>query len=209
MNIYRKAVIATLAATFLSTGLLGAQGTIETPVSTPIAIEQSAETSSQIEDGILLMREEEKLARDVYLTLYGVWNLKTFYNIAGAEQNHIDAVASLMEAKGIEDPVKDADVGVFTIEEIDNLYKSLVEKGSESIVEAIKVGALIEDLDIADLEKLLMDTTDEYTIQVYENLLRGSEQHMRAFISQLSRYNESYTPEYISEARFQEIISNN
>jgi DNA repair photolyase len=71
------------------------------------------------------------------------------------------------------------------------------------------VGALIEDLDIADLERLLSETTDADAIRVYENLLRGSENHMRAFINQLSRYNQNYDPIYISDLRYNEIIGRN
>ena len=37
--------------------------------------------SSQELDGILLIREEEKLARDVYLTLYDKWQIPIFNNI--------------------------------------------------------------------------------------------------------------------------------
>ncbi len=213
MNVYRKAIIASMTAALMAAGMLGAQGTMESQIPvdtvTPVAVEMSVQADSSIEDGVLLMREEEKLARDVYLTLYEKWNLRTFGNIAKAEQNHMDAVAYLMEIKGIADPVEYADVGVFTNEEIAGLYNTLVEKGSVSIVEAIKVGALIEDLDISDLEKLLANTTDEDTIRVYENLLAGSEQHMRAFINQLSRYNEKYEPAYISESRYNEILRSN
>ncbi len=213
MNVYRKAIIASMTAALMAAGMLGAQGTMESQIPvdtvTPVAVEMSVQANSSIEDGVLLMREEEKLARDVYLTLYEKWNLRTFGNIAKAEQNHMDAVAYLMEIKGIADPVEYADVGVFTNEEIAGLYNTLVEKGSVSIVEAIKVGALIEDLDISDLEKLLANTTDEDTIRVYENLLAGSEQHMRAFINQLSRYNEKYEPAYISESRYNEILRSN
>ncbi len=213
MNVYRKAIIASMTAALMAAGMLGAQGTMESQIPvdtvTPVAVEMSVQADSNIEDGVLLMREEEKLARDVYLTLYEKWNLRTFGNIAKAEQNHMDAVAYLMEIKGIADPVEYADVGVFTNEEIAGLYNTLVEKGSVSIVEAIKVGALIEDLDISDLEKLLANTTDEDTIRVYENLLAGSEQHMRAFINQLSRYNEKYEPAYISESRYNDILRSN
>lgn len=211
MNVYRKAIIATMTAALMASGMLGAQGTIEgqqfTEIVPPVVVEQSIQATSTFEEGMLLMIEEEKLARDVYLTLYNIHGLRTFSNIARAEQKHMDAVAYLLEVNNVTDPVKDSDVGVFTNKEIAALYNQLVEQGSVSIVEALKVGALIEDLDIADLERILSTTVDSDAIRVYENLLRGSENHMRSFINQLSRYNQSYDPIYISEQRFSEILN--
>lgn len=209
MNIYRKAIIASMTAALMATGMLGAQGVVDSSEFTSSIESVVVEEAISSEEGILLMREEEKLARDVYLTLYEKWNLRTFSNIARAEQKHMDAVAYLLSTKGIEDPVKEAKIGEFTNEEIGALYTTLVEKGSVSITEALKVGALIEDLDIFDLERLLLETTDELTIRVYESLLRGSEQHLRAFTSQLSRYNQSYVPVYLSEQRVNEILGRN
>ncbi len=188
------------------TAFLAAEGVTEEQLA---AIEQeSVYEASAVseEDGILLMREEEKLARDVYLALYEKWNINVFNNIARAEQQHMDSMAYLMDQQGIADPVAYAAPGEFTIEKIDNLYTSLVEQGSESPVAALKVGALIEDLDIADLEELLAGTDDQLTIQVYQNLIAGSENHMRAFMNQLSMYGETYEPAYITSERMDGIL---
>ena len=212
MKEYQKPIITTLIITLLVSTILTAQGVMESEsldIETTIDHVEEVQESSALEDGILLMREEEKLARDVYLALYDTWGLRTFMNIAQAEQQHMDSVAYLLDINNIADPAEGSDVGVFKNEEIDKLYTSLVEQGSTSVVEALKVGALIEDLDIADLERLLSETTDADAIRVYENLLRGSENHMRAFINQLSRYNQSYNPIYISELRYNEIVGRN
>ena len=212
MKEYQKPIITTLIITLLVSTILTAQGIMESEsldIETTIDHVEEVQESSALEDGILLMREEEKLARDVYLALYDTWGLRTFMNIAQAEQQHMDSVAYLLDINNIADPAEGSDVGVFKNEEIDKLYTSLVEQGSTSVVEALKVGALIEDLDIADLERLLSETTDADAIRVYENLLRGSENHMRAFINQLSRYNQSYNPIYISELRYNEIVGRN
>ncbi|MEO2154237.1 MAG: DUF2202 domain-containing protein [Nanoarchaeota archaeon] len=101
------------------------------------------------------MREEEKLARDVYLTLYNKWGLSIFKNIARSEQNHMNAVKVLIEKYNLEDPVEETgdEIGKFENPELEKLYNELVEKGSQSIKDALEVGATIEDLDIYDLEK--------------------------------------------------------
>ena len=49
------------------------------------------------ENHILYMREEEKLARDVYLTLYELWGAEIFANISESEQQHMDAYLSGLE----------------------------------------------------------------------------------------------------------------
>jgi hypothetical protein len=79
---------------------------------------------------VLWVREEEKLARDVYLTLYEQWGLTTFKNIAESEQTHMDAVKEqLIIPYGLEDPVKTDNVGVFTNPELQAIYDQLIEKG--------------------------------------------------------------------------------
>ncbi|NLV85312.1 MAG: DUF2202 domain-containing protein [Spirochaetales bacterium] len=194
--VYMAALLLVVVST---TTVVSAQAAQEIQLQAEIA--QATE-----QDGILLMREEEKLARDVYLALYETWNLRTFSNIARAEQRHIDAVAALMKYKGIDDQLADALPGVFTIPKMAALYEELVARGSQSITEALKVAAFIEDLDIYDLELLIAEAQDETTIWVYENLLAGSEQHMRAFVGQLSRFGETYESVYIDAERLSEIL---
>ena len=153
------------------------------------------------------MREEEKLARDVYLTLYNKWNMQIFKNIAGSEQTHMDSVKYLLEKYNISDPVTSDNIGEFSNPKFKELYNKLVEQGSKSLVDALIVGAIIEDLDIADLEKWINKTDNEEIKFVYENLMKGSRNHMKAFISWLKMENGEYQPQYISEEEFEQIIN--
>ncbi len=171
---------------------------------------ESVEISSLYDaeaEGILLMREEEKLARDVYLTLYDKWGLRTFTNIAGAESTHMDAMGILLERYNLEDPIKSDTIGVFTNPEMQNLYNTLVAQGSESFNAALNVGATIEDLDIYDLERLIEDTDNDDLKIVYQNLLKGSRNHMRAFDMQLSRNGIDYQAQYISDESLSIILN--
>lgn len=148
---------------------------------------------------LLKMREEEKLARDVYLTLGKKWDANVFQNIPEAEQRHMDAVATLLERYGLDDPVTDDTVGVFSSEEVTRLYEQLVDDGSQSLADALTVGATIEDLDIFDLNEALAGEIDNQDIrQIYGNLVRGSRNHMRAFTGQLEGQGKDYTPQYLS-----------
>jgi hypothetical protein len=93
--------------------------------------------------GLIKMREEEKLARDVYATLYDVWEMPIFSNISQSEQRHMNAVKVLIDKYDLVDPVTDSTVGVFTDPEFTWLYVLLVEQGSASLVDALIVGATI------------------------------------------------------------------
>ena len=158
-------------------------------------------------DGLLQMREEEKLARDVYTTLYEKWGLAIFSNIAQSEQQHMTAVKLLLEKYGLTDPVVDSTVGVFSSEAMTQLYVELTESGNSSAVDALLVGAIIEDLDLFDLYELL-DETDNTDIQtIYQNLAKGSRNHLRAFAYQLSINNVAYSAQYLDQAQVDDILS--
>ncbi len=138
-------------------------------------------------EGLSFMREEEKLARDVYLMLYEQWGIRIFQNIAKAEETHMSAVAGLLERYGIPDPAADTAVGVFTNPELQALYDQLMEEGGQSLADALRVGALVEEVDIIDLEDYIDQTDNEDLLLVYQNLLKGSYNHLRAFTSTLEK----------------------
>jgi hypothetical protein len=155
--------------------------------------------------GLLQMREEEKLAHDVYVALYDTWHVKAFSNISAAEQTHSDAVKVLLDRYSLRDPAGGNAAGVFTDTGLQLLYTKLVEQGSTTLVDALTVGAAIEDLDIADLQSLATTTPD---IQlVYDNLEKGSRNHLRAFTKQLAKNGAIYTPTHISSAEYEAIIA--
>ncbi len=156
---------------------------------------------------LIYMREEEKLAHDVYLALSEKWGTSVFAQIAGSEQRHTDSIAALLEKYGIADPAVGAKAGVFTNKQLQGLYDSLVAEGSKSLVAALAVGATIEDLDIADLDAALKTAKNADLIRVYENLRAGSVNHMKAFYSQLKTAGGDYTPKHISAELFNQIIS--
>ncbi len=155
------------------------------------------------------MREEEKLARDVYTTLYNTWQMNIFNNIAKSEQTHMDMVKALIDKYQLPDPVEQTgdQIGVFSDDKLQSLYNQLVEEGQTSLVDALKVGATIEDLDIYDLQKAISDTDNEDVAYVFNNLMQGSRNHLRSFVSTLEKYNASYTPQYISQDEFDSIIN--
>ncbi len=153
-------------------------------------------------EGILLMREEEKLARDVYLALYDKWNLKIFYNIAQSEKTHMEAMKLLLERYGIIDPVGEDIVGTFENDKLQKLYNELVAKGSQSLEQALSASATVEELDIYDLKELLGKTDNDDIKIVYQNLLKGSRNHLRSFNKQLERNGITYSSQYLSQKEY-------
>lgn len=158
-------------------------------------------------NGLIKMREEEKLARDVYTMLWEKRGNQTFKNISQSEQTHTDAIKDLLVMYNIDDPVKNDDIWVFTSKDMGLLYVQLLTKGNQSLGDALAIWATIEDLDIKDLNELLKETTNENIIAVYTNLNKGSRNHMRAFVKNIEKNNETYTPQYISNSEYSDIIS--
>ncbi len=147
------------------------------------------------------------MAHDVYTKLGEKWGQRIFSNIADSEQTHTESIKTLLDKYEISDPVKSDEIGDFTSVKMKKLYTDLLTQGEKSLEDALKVGATIEDLDIKDLQDLL-DTNDNEDIKVvYENLMRGSRNHLRAYIRQLERNGASYSVKYISQEDYQEIIS--
>lgn len=149
--------------------------------------------------GLLYMREEEKLARDVYLTFSDMWTQRIFANIAQSEQRHMDAVKVLLDKYELKDPVKDDTIGVFSDPVLQGLYHDLVNKGSVSLIEALRVGAKIEDLDIYDLQGHLTQADNKDVKTLYQNLLKGSRNHMRGFVPLLESLGEKYVAQYLTQ----------
>jgi hypothetical protein len=139
-------------------------------------------------DWLVYMREEEKLARDVYVFLYEKWHSRIFNNISLSEQKHMDAIKTLLDRYGIPDPAEGKGPGEFFNQEINILYNELIVRGSSSLEEAFNVGVVIEAEDISDLEAAYEETDHKDIGTVYLNLLAGSANHLRAFVSHLSKY---------------------
>jgi hypothetical protein len=177
--------VAGAAASVMNPGAGKAQNTVLLPSANSTLDENEIE-------GLLQMREEEKLARDVYLKMYEKWGKRVFKNIVESEQRHMDAVLSLLKKYNLTDPAAENSVGEFENTTIQDLYDDLVAAGSVSLVEALRVGVDIEELDIEDLQNFL-DNTDNPDIKtVYQNLLEGSLNHLSAFTFQLDRLGATY-----------------
>src|SRR5512139_1237530 len=150
-----------LAATLLAAGALSA------------AVAYSATTTPTEEADLLFTREEEKLARDTYLTLYDRWELAVFSNIAGSEQSHMDAILKLLLKYRLPDPAANNGIGEFSNATLQALYATLIAKGALSGLDALEVGGIIEETDMRDIQAAIDEAQHEDIKKTYETLMCG------------------------------------
>ena len=200
----RKRTLVTLMACGVLSGLMlqpamakkGKGGGKPAPVPALSAVEAA---------DLLFMREEEKLARDVYTTLYAEWGVAVFDNISQSEQTHMDKILGLLDQYGLDDPA--LRFGEFADGELQDLFDALIAAGLQSELDALMVGALIEEVDMEDIV-LAMERTDEADIlTVYGNLLAGSENHLNSFVKNIEAITgETYVAQWISQEEVDAIL---
>jgi len=163
--------------------------------------------TTEEKNDLLFMREEEKLARDVYLTLHDIWGTPVFANIATSEQQHMDAILRLLNTYKLPDPTVGKLVGEFVNEELQALYNALIARGKQSALEALLVGGVIEETDIEDLNAAMATSRLSNIDKVYQNLLNGSYNHLRAFASNIqSLTGQPYVAQVVSQGIVDSIL---
>ncbi len=178
----------------LAAALAGCGGADDDGVATPA---ESAALAS--------LREEEKLARDVYTALDGQAAL--FANIAASEQTHTDAVRALLLRYGIDDPAAGRAAGSFSSPTFQALYGALVARGQMTTIAALQVGVEIEELDLADIAAMRPLTAHDDVRDTLDNLARGSRNHLRSFWARLQEAGGTYTPQHLDEATFRAVLA--
>lgn len=182
---------------------------------------------------LTFMREEEKLARDVYLTFAAIYpGQRVFTHIATrAEQTHADTMRDKLDQYNLPDPNPETNnlpdsLGVFTGKEwgwyFTEKFSQLTTKGKISELDALYVGALIEELDMKDIAvcpQIMIDRgspspcglgyTDEGALKTaYSALISGSESHLRAFVGQIETFIGvgNYEAQYLTQAEVDAIL---
>ena len=167
-------------------------------------------------DEATFMREEEKLARDVYQDLAAYWQAQAgnvpvvtvMSNIVKAENQHMESMKNVLVCYGLPDPINPATPsGVFLDPELAQLYVSLMARGKTSQMDALKVGGLIEEVDIEDLQRSIEISQQAYTDEVYAALMCVSRNHLRSFAGQLIKTQGKYTAQLLPQATVDAIVN--
>jgi hypothetical protein len=156
--------------------------------------------------GMLFIWEEEKVARDLYTSLYEKNNLSIFMNLARSEQSHMDLAQVIIEKSALSIPGK-AESGVFQNQTLQEIYDKLLAEGLQSDQDALKAAATFEEISIMDLEKELAATKTEGIRVVYQGLLAGSRKHLRSYVGDLQGRGIQYAPKYLSQKEFEESVT--
>ncbi len=158
---------------------------------------------------LAFMREEEKLAYDVYSQLNTLWGsqVRVFGNIAQSEATHTEAVRQLLIRYGLADPALNLQAGVYADASLQSLYTTLVGQGSASLVAALQVGAAIEEIDLVDIETALQTIDNQDIRLVYDNLAKGSRNHLRSFVKNLENQGVVYVPQHLSVTDYNAIVT--
>lgn len=197
----KEEVVATIdtTSTEINTGSVHLDSIIN---NTPVE-----ELSNDEINAILQMREEEKLARDVYDVAGSLWTGNIFANISGAESKHMTAVWALIEKYDLQDPITTDVAGQFSSSAIQAAYDAILPDFQASKQSAILKGSYVEEMDIYDLRELkkLVDNTD--ILLIFDNLERGSRNHLRGFYEQQQILGVTYTPQFITQAEYDQIVN--
>ncbi|ABK44765.1 conserved hypothetical protein [Magnetococcus marinus MC-1] len=183
-----------------------AMGMATTPCGQPVAFGMGGVLTPAEKRFLIYMREEEKLARDVYLNLYDRWKVAIFRSISRSEQRHMDAVLRMITRYGLEDPAAQDVRGQFKDRDLRELYEKLIARGERSLGEALKVGGLVEELDIFDLNRALRETSAQDITRVYQNIQRGSFNHLRSFAHGVELRGQRYKAQKLSQQQVDTIL---
>jgi len=156
---------------------------------------------------ILFIREEEKLAYDVYKTMFDKYGVTVFQNVPNSELSHMEAMLTIIKKYDLVDPINVNPMGIFKNTTLQALYTKLIDQGNISLLSAYQVGALIEELDISDLTSSLAVTNNQDVRLVYDFLNKGSRNHLRSFYKNIKNFNGGYIPIYLSQSEFDSIVN--
>jgi len=169
-------------------------------------IDNRESLSNQEIENLQFLKEEEKLARDVYLYSFDLYNQNIFKNISNSEQSHMNSVTVIMNKYNIQD-LSFEERGKFSNELLQELYDHLTELSERSLEDALIAGATVEDLDINDLNNFILNTDHQDVEDMLQLLNCGSRNHLRGFTNNLENLNVQYKPQYISLEEYDAILN--
>ena len=155
---------------------------------------------------LIYIREEEKMARDLYIGMYNSWGLSIFKSISEEEQEHINAMLELFKMYSIVDPLAGDVPRNYTNQHIANLHTSLLTQGMQSNKDGLKACALQEEISMQDLDLAMKSTQQQAINKVYSELQRDSINHLRSFIHSLEIFGERYMAVKIPQQTVDAII---
>ncbi|MCB1132646.1 MAG: DUF2202 domain-containing protein [Verrucomicrobiae bacterium] len=153
---------------------------------------------------LVRLYEEEILAHDLYVALGKTYpDIMPFRNIPRSEARHREALGEVLRKEGIDLP-KTRGKKRFVSPGLDAIYQKWLKEGRKSEQDACRVGVRLEEHDIADLRAAQKKHPKHK--DVFDQLEAASNNHLRAFHRNLTRFGGSYEAEVLGKAGLHAIL---
>jgi len=158
---------------------------------------------------LINLHDNQKLSLFVYDSLFAIWGINPFGNIRSAESQHVDFLVDVAENYSVildKNGSTDNKPG-FTTPQAETIYHESISKGSLSVIDALKRGALLEEMSLLALHEAKAVTIKSDLLHTFDILAMGSKNNLQAFNKRLKMYGITYEPGLLDQKDFKNIIS--
>ncbi len=151
-----------------------------------------------------LLREEEKLARD----LFRDWSDRSelFGAVAHSKQLHFEIVGALLQRHQVTDRTLGGE-GLYVFPQLQTLHQELLARGGSTELEALAAGAELHERDLVGLEEAAGRSQLEDVRASLAEIQRGARNHLRGCVEELALQGVDYAPRLLSPEAFAAIIN--
>ena len=163
--------------------------------------------SHKEEQGLMFLREEEKVITDFYTTIRNTWDNLILENLGSSEKTHFNATVILVNKYSLIDPIDQFGVGEFPNAGMQAYYDYLISEGNKSVEDTYKMASLAGEANIVSLKNQLSRITNNQDFRLlYNNLMATSRNHLRITVNHFERLGGTYVPRILNEMDFREIM---
>lgn len=155
---------------------------------------------------LFALREDEKMARDLYTVFAAKYSTAPQIDrIAAAENSHIAYVEAVLDYYEISYPAMTA-AGLFEDAKRQAIYNELADK-SGTLLEVYATMAAVEEESVSAYKSVQSEITNENIALVITNMIKASSNHLKAAVCQIIVGGSTYTPLYLSAEEFGTIVN--
>jgi hypothetical protein len=174
-----------------------------------VTIAQKITLSPAETKALINVHDNQKLSLFVYDSLFAIWGINPFGNIRYAEDQHVHFLDDVAENYALvldENGISNNNPGFIT-QQAETIYQESISKGSLSVVDALKRGALLEEMSLLVLHEAKAVTIKSDLLHTFDILAMGSKNHLQAFNKRLKMYGVNYEPGILEPKDFKNIIN--
>jgi len=162
--------------------------------------------SAEDQASIIYIREGAQLSRDINLLFEAAWQAQVFRDAAERQKQALRATDLLIDRHGL--PAASAEPGIYQDEQFSRLYGQFAEEGSASLPAALAAAAVLEELNILDLQTRMAQTEKADIRLVYQHLLKIASANLWSFSRAIERFGgAAYEPRYLTPLAFSELMA--